>query len=165
MSHQHIPLNYTKLSDCDFCRTIRPERLMSLCSQCQMMSYCSKKCQRNDWQSHKQYCEHTSCAKKKNMDKYEEIADKFITDHRDGISAKLVETISETGHKMNELVLELDFDTDEFGLVPALSNPPQFEINALQTHFPDDLEEEPDIIRDLKENDMSVIWRFKSVTF
>ena len=161
-TNQDLPsLYYTKMIDCCFCRTIGPEHLMPFCSQCKIESYCSKKCQKSDWQGHKKHCKHTSCVEKKNMDKYLEITDKFMTDYRDEISAKLDKTMSETGYKMNELLLAIDFAANESGVVPALSNPPQFEIVSIANELQDDVNEKSQkatsMIRNLKENQIMCI--------
>ena len=92
------------------------------------------------------------------------MACKFLTDHRDSIKAKVKKTMNETGHEIDELMLDLNFAADESGIVPALSNPPQFEIlsveNALQTRYlgqvPEDLKSR---MRDLKqENQMLCVY-------
>ena len=154
---------------CQFCKTTKSEDLLKLCSYCRITYYCSKECQRNDWKNHKKYyCLQKPGLLKKNVDGYDSIGLKFLVDHQCEISAKVIEAMSETGRKIKELILELDFVVDESGVAPALSNPPQFEIlnveNAheylLQKKYTNDLLKAlPSQIRDLKENDMSVIWR------
>ena len=157
-------LYHPKRLKCSFCSTTLPENLMLDCGKCQMMSYCSKECQRNDWQRHKPNCEQNSGLRRKNFEKYESMACKFLTDHRDSIKAKVKKTMNETGHEIDELMLDLNFAADESGIVPALSNPPQFEIlsveNALQTRYlgqvPEDLKSR---MRDLKqENQMLCVY-------
>jgi hypothetical protein len=94
------------------------------------------------------------------MDKYLEITDKFMTDYRDEISAKLDKTISETGYKMNELLLAIDFAANESGVVPALSNPQQFEIVSVANELQDVNEKSQkalSMINNLKENQMMCV--------
>ena len=130
---------------CKFCKITKSEQWL-FCSDCQNTSYCSKECQRNHWKSHKLHCAPSPPSVKKNLDALYKILNRFLIDHRDAISLK----IQETGHNIEELVLTLDFDTnfpdwdaEECGVAPALSDPPQFEIfsdkNAdeyLETNYP-----------------------------
>jgi len=159
-THQDLPFHLNKY--CEFCRTKLSEHLL-LCSQCRKAHYCSKECQRNDWKNHKQCCEQNSSLEIKNIDKYENMAKNFLIDHADELQAKLDETISETGLKQNELVLNLDFVADESGVAPALSNPPRFEmlsvkntLEKLKKLYPN----APKVkTRDLKETEMYLMWR------
>ena len=153
---------------CHFCKTTKSDDLMKLCSQCRITHYCSKECQRNDWKSHKQYCEQNSGLKVKNIDKYENMVKTFLTDHSNELQAKVDKTISETGLKQKELVLVLDFAPDESGVAPALSNPPRFEIlrvkNAheyfLHNKYPDALADNINgLLETLMEHQMFCVWR------
>ena len=158
-TNQDLLLNHPKRLKCNFCNTTVLENLMRDCGKCQMVSYCSKECQRKDWQSHKQNCDQNSGLRRKNCDKYANMVGKFLDDHHDKISAKTKKTMNETGYTIDELMLELNFAADESGIVPALSNPPQFEIlnieNFLQTRCTSHLwEDSKSMIRDLKHENL-----------
>ena len=107
---------------CHFCKTTKSEQLLH-CSQCRTTSYCSKECQRNDWKSHREYCQEPLDLRK-DLNTLYKFVEKFVIDHRDAI---LLE-VNEMGCKIEDLMLELDFAVDECGVAPALSDPPQFKI-------------------------------------
>ena len=46
---------FRKSIDCIVCRNNND---MSWCSACNIVGYCSKKCQKEDWPIHKLYCKH-----------------------------------------------------------------------------------------------------------
>jgi len=115
------------LAVCMFCNTTKSKHSMKLCSQCRTTFYCSKECQRNDWKTHKPHCQPSSFSRA-NSDIFHKIVDRFLIDHHDAIVLK----VHETGYKLEELVLELDFAPDEFGVAPALSDPPQFEVLSVK---------------------------------
>ena len=58
------------------------------------------------------------------------MARRFLMDYStsSAIKAKLNKTAHQMGCKKKELILELDFVANEYGIAPALLNPPQFEI-------------------------------------
>ena len=134
---QDPPLDHPKkvihVLECHFCKTEISKYSERRCSQCRRVSYCSKKCQRNDWNNHKKYCRNLPLGySKKVANAFDNLYNRFMIDHDDEITAKIYKTISETGHKAEDLMLEVDFDVDESGVAPALSDPPQFEILSLK---------------------------------
>ena len=111
---------------CRFCKTTKCEQWL-FCSQCRATSYCSKECQKRDWKSHKPLCQRVP-GLKKNLSTFHKILDRFMIDHRDAI---LLE-VHKTGRKVEDLMLEVDFSVDEFGVAPALSDPPQFKVLCMK---------------------------------
>ena len=152
-TNQDLPL-YRPKRLCSFCKTTLPENLILSCGRYHMVSYCSKECQRNDWRDHKPSCREGSGLRNKNYELYATMACKFLTDHQDEIKEKIKKTMNETGHEIDELVLDLDLSADDYGIVPILLN--QFEIlsvdKLLQTRSPGQLPEDlKSMTRDLNE--------------
>jgi hypothetical protein len=65
-----------------------------------------------------------SGSNERNINIYENLVERFMIDHRDDIFEHLTKVSNESGSKIEELILELDFVPDESGIPPALSNPP-----------------------------------------
>ena len=120
-------IGYRTEDMCEFCNTAKSKHSMKLCGQCRITYYCSKECQRKHWKTHKLDCQRYSFSKK-HVDTFHKIIDRFFIDNHDAIGLK----VHEMGYKFEELVLEVDFAPDEFGLAPALSDPPQFQVHCVK---------------------------------
>ena len=55
LQHKNIYKCFTKSINCVVCHS---DINLSWCSECKIIGYCSKKCQKEDWPIHKLYCRH-----------------------------------------------------------------------------------------------------------
>lgn len=55
LQHKNINKCFTKSINCIVCHS---DINLSWCSECKIIGYCSKKCQKEDWPIHKLYCRH-----------------------------------------------------------------------------------------------------------
>jgi len=111
-------------------------RLMQ-CIRCKHATYCSKVCQEKDWKMHKRVC--TSAVV---QDETRDAGDidaqfmaGFLKKHAYAVMKELV-SVMESNNITNvrDILLKLDFWADGNGKVPALLEPPKFEICALRPY-------------------------------
>mmetsp|Transcript_2554 Transcript_2554/g.6122 ORF Transcript_2554/g.6122 Transcript_2554/m.6122 type:complete len:261 (+) Transcript_2554:284-1066(+) len=107
------------------------------CSRCKQACYCSKACQTADWKRHKTGCVRNGKDLLKRIDVVEIILDNFMTNTTTYfyLINRMVLALDETGMKLRDMVMELDFMADENGIVPALQNPPCYTIVPKQAYF------------------------------
>mmetsp|Transcript_2555 Transcript_2555/g.6126 ORF Transcript_2555/g.6126 Transcript_2555/m.6126 type:complete len:247 (+) Transcript_2555:284-1024(+) len=106
------------------------------CSRCKEACYCSKACQIADWKNHKIGCVPNDKHCLKTMDVVNTIFENFMTNTTYFyLMTRMVLAIDETGMKLRDMVMELDFRADKDGIVPALQDPPCYTIVPKQAYF------------------------------
>ncbi len=120
--------------ECGYCLDCK--NALMLCTRCNSTYYCSKECQEIDWKMHKKICEETSKNVVKSRQIKNNIRVSFVRDNALNILDAAVDVVENTGIKMSDIVLEVDYVVDEeTGVVPALADPPQFVIKDINAYF------------------------------
>lgn len=96
------------------------------CIRCKSAYYCSKEYQTADWKTHKKNCRPATKAMNKAFDATQNAPLNFAKANYPATMERIVEVSDETGLNKSELLLELDFNSnDDKGIAPALQDPPK----------------------------------------
>ena len=131
-----------KTRPCSYCSKFEStaefqESTLMQCGRCKQAYYCSKECQRKDWKSHKETCTQVDSKAIKLSQLKSNCVSTFLHHNYAIVLKRLIEVMNDTGLPKEELVVDVDFNADESGMIPALRTPPIFRINSLNSYCDD----------------------------
>lgn len=106
------------------------EQLM-ICGQCRMVCYCSRDCQVADRKRHKKFCSEVPWDTLSFWNPLTSRLDNFLNSHYETMMLKMDQECKKTGLNAKDMIVDLDFEPGNEGIIPALQNPPIFKIRSI----------------------------------
>ena len=143
---EHNPTTIGKM--CRYCGNSEHSQAFQnsllLCGKCKQAYYCSKDCQKADWKQHKKVCVPAKKSETKRVEQIQNMLMTFSNQQYVHIMVKMVHACKQYKLDKQDMLVEVNFTTDQRGKIPALQDPPEFHIAPVKDYIEGSRPAEPD---------------------